>query len=190
MVALVVLGALAAAGCGIPSDGHPRTLSASGVPFNLLAPTTTSVPEQSTDQPDLKTADIYVLGQSGRLVPVGRKLAPPVTLSSVLGQLFEGPSVGELAAGFQSFISTQARLLDAEIVVGVANIDVSKEFTEVSGNEQILALAQIVYTATAVPGVQSVSFSLAGDPKEVPTQDGTLTTKPLTRTDYARLAER
>ena len=40
------------------------------------------------------------------------------------------------------------------------------------------------------PGVQTVSFSLAGDPKEVPTQDGTLTTRPLTRTDYARLAER
>ena len=188
VVALAV--AVGVAGCGVPADTHPRRLSAGGVPFGLLNPTTSTTVEVATaDDSNQVTVEVYELGLSGRLVPVQRSVAPPVTVVNVLQKLFAGPSVGELAAGFQSYISTQTKLLGAQVVDGVANIDVSREFTEVSGNEQIFALAQIVFTATSVSDVQSVAFLLGGDPKEVPTQDGTLTTRPLTRNDYARLVE-
>ena len=193
-VAVVALAAIVgAAGCGVPADRNARALSAGGVPFGLLAPTTpTTIESPGIDDSSLVTVDIELLGPSGgRLVQAGRKVATPVQLVSVLEQLLSGPSVGELAAGYQTLISTQTRLLGAQVdpSTGVASVDVSREFLEVSGPEQIFALAQIVYTATNVPGVQSVRFLIEGDPKEVPTQDGTLTQRPLTRTDYARLAE-
>jgi spore germination protein GerM len=187
---VVLAAAVGVAGCGVPSDSRPRTLSASGVPFGLLAPTTpTSTEPSGTDSAHLPTADIYFLAPAGGpLVSVRHTVADPITLTSVLEALLSGPSQGEQAAGFESLISTQTKLQSAQVVDGVAHVDVSREFLEVSGPEQIVALAQIVYTATALPGVNSVAFSIDGKPREVPTQDGTLTQKPLTRNDYGRLA--
>jgi spore germination protein GerM len=52
----------------------------------------------------------------------------------------------------------------------------------------MIALAEIVFTATGRPGVGQVSFSLDGRPVEVPRADGSLTSEPLARTDFRELA--
>jgi spore germination protein GerM len=56
------------------------------------------------------------------------------------------------------------------------------------GTEQLIALAEIVYTATARPGVGQVSFTLEGEPIEIPRGDGSLTSDAVTRGDYRELA--
>ena len=60
-------------------------------------------------------------------------------------------------------------------------------FVEVGGQEQILAVAQVVLTATAVPGVERVRFLLEGEAVEVPRADGTLTSDSLQAADYQGL---
>jgi spore germination protein GerM len=42
----------------------------------------------------------------------------------------------------------------------------------------------MVYTATAIAGVDGVRFEVAGEPAEVPRGDGTLTGRPVDRSDY------
>ena len=48
-----------------------------------------------------------------------------------------------------------------------------------------LEVAQIVLTATSVPGVDAVLLELAGEPIEAPLPDGELADRPLTAQDYA-----
>ena len=181
---------VALGGCGVTANRHPRALSSANVPFDLLAPrpsSTTTTPGSSPPQAT-PVAQGYLLGPSFRLVAVDRTVPAPVTLESVLATLLEGPSVGESPAGYTTVINSQTRLLGAQVVDGVATIDLSNEFASVGVQEQPIAIAQFVYTATGVAGVQGVTFAVEGTSVEVPTQDGTGTRDPLTRRDYERLA--
>jgi spore germination protein GerM len=172
--------------CGVPNDGNPRTLPKNDVPFGLLVPSTTPSTVAGAPQP---TDGVTVfLVSSNRLIAVGREVAPPATLFKSLTALLGGPSAQESAAGFRSAINDGTRLLSLRVQQGVATIDVSGTFVGVSGQEQILALAQIVFTATADPSVTSVLFALDDRPVEVPRGDGTLTAAGLTRADFATLA--
>ena len=56
-----------------------------------------------------------------------------------------------------------------------------------SGAASRRAVAQIVLTATSVPGVDAVLLTLDGDPVEAPLPSGELTSAPLTETDYEPL---
>lgn len=193
-VVTVAMAALAAitltAGCGVTTNSKPRALSTDNVPFDLLAPQPTGGPAvPDTAAPDATAlAQIYLLGPSFRLVAVDRQVPAPLRLESVLRALLRGPSEGEAPAGYTSVISSQTRLLSAQVVDGVATIDLSRDFASPGVQEQILALAQFVYTATAVPGVQGVTFAVEGTTVEVPTENGTGTRAPLTRANYARVA--
>ena len=71
---------------------------------------------------------------------------------------------------------------------GLATVDLDAAFGELAGTAQLVALAELVYTATGRPGVGQVVFSLDGQPIEVPRGDGSLTSEPLTRSDYPELA--
>ena len=77
---------------------------------------------------------------------------------------------------------TEAALKD-----GVLTIDLSKDFLVVQGSEQRTAVAQLVFTATGAPDVDSVLFAIEGAQKEVPVDDGSLSAQPLTVTRKAQL---
>lgn len=126
--------------------------------------------------------------RQGRLLPVGTVVKAPVTVSDVLDALLAGPTNAETTAGVQSAISDQTSLLSVHVRSGVAYVDLSAVFSAIGGKDQILAIAQVVFTATEVAGVQSVAFSLAGNSVEVPTGDGTLVQRPVTRADFPQVA--
>ena len=48
-------------------------------------------------------------------------------------------------------------------------------------------MAQLVFTATGTPKVDSVLFAIEGTLKEVPVDDGSLSAQPLTRFSYPSL---
>ena len=177
---------IATAACGVPTDSGPRALAKNDVPFGLLVPSTTPPTLPGATQP---TEGVTVfLVSSNRLIAVGREVVPPATLFKSLNALLAGPSAQESAAGFRSAINDGTRLLSLRVQQGVATIDVSGTFVGVSGQEQILAIAQIVFTATADPSVTSVLFALDDRPVEVPRGDGTLTAAGLTRADFTTFA--
>jgi len=70
---------------------------------------------------------------------------------------------------------------------GLVTIDLSHQLLDITGRQQILALAQVVFTATSLPDVDRVLFKIDGKRREVPNGEGTLTSSPLGRLSYRDL---
>jgi hypothetical protein len=182
MVAFAILGAA----CGVATDDGPRVLPRGDVPFELLAPSTTTV-NSTTPVAVTTEVPVYLVG-ANRLVVVRRLVESPPSLFRAIESLLAGPTAEEASAGLRSAVTNQTRLLSVRVQSGVATIDLSGDFAGIGGQEQILALAQLVYTATAAQGVLGVRLSLDSKAVEVPRGDGTLTQEPLGPADYAGLA--
>jgi spore germination protein GerM len=165
--------ALALAGCGVPVDRSPSALPRKDIPFGLLQPsarsTTTSVPS-TLESP----VQIFLVSPSGHLAAVARSVrTTQESLAAVLGVLVRGPTNVEAALGFQSAIPSQTVVLGATVGSNeIATVNLGGGFGQLVGQAQIEAVAQIVFTAGALPGVAGVTFALAGKAVDVPTASG------------------
>ena len=180
-VVLVALGVLLA-GCGIPANGSPHAVPRADVPFKLLDP---SPPSSTTNVPPAVAVSetIFLVGPDQHVVPVTRDVALPASLTTILGALLDGPTQAESAAGLQSFLSASSSQVSVSVSAGVATVDFrANPFQLVL--DQTLAVAQVVYTATAQAGVSSVLIEIKGQPVEVPTAAGVQVGRPVTRLDY------
>lgn len=181
-IPVAVLG-LALTACGVPIQSRPVALSASQIPSGLTAaPTTTTLPGSTTP---VSIVQIYFVA-GDRLVARSRLVPSPGTLTERLAALLAGPTLSESAAGMRTAINPDTVLLDDKTVKDRATIDLSDSFTDTGGPDQILAIAQFVYTATSTgpEGTDSVSFEVGGNPVAVPVADGTLVSGPVTQADY------
>jgi spore germination protein GerM len=180
--------AVVTAACGVPNDSDPREINAQNVPFSLLAPTAgaTSTTAPSALAP-MSRVTIYLADAEGDLVPVQREVRAPGTLRKALVALLGGPTPEETDTLRTAITSTTKLLHISGPDDGLVTIDLSHQLLDVTGRQQILALAQVVYTATSRRNVERVLFRVDGEPKEVPTGDGTLTASPLDRLSYSEL---
>ena len=185
-VAALVCGTLLALGvsaCGLGVDASPRLVNPKQVPFGLLRPSTPTTSPAFVGQ----YATIYLEGPQ-RLVAVSREVPAPVTAARVLTALGQGPTSVEASEGLQSPISTAAPLTIWRIGTTSLTVNVAKAFTTLAGQNQAIAVAQLVYTLTALPGIDSVGIRINGKRAKVPTGKGTLSGGPLDRADYATVA--
>lgn len=183
--ALVAL--VAAAGCSVPVDSGPKTLRAASIPEDLRSPSSTT----STSLPSGESEEVtvyYILGE--RLAPVKRRVSPPVTVEKVLRKLFAGPNPAEAVAGLRSQINPDTDILGAPIEARIATVNVSKNFAFGLPTDQIMAVAQVVFTAVDIEGVAGVLFALNGQRLEVPQGDGSSTSAPLSRAAYPLVTPR
>ncbi|HVX17116.1 MAG TPA: GerMN domain-containing protein [Acidimicrobiales bacterium] len=180
--AVAVLAAIAVvaglAGCGVPTDRHPRAINREQV-RDLLAPNTTA-PSAGEQGPYIQHL-FFVRDQ--RLQEVCRR-GYTDDVRTLLDQLIGGPSDTERSAQLlTTFIPPGTRLLSLDLSSrGVLVIALSKEMDDLSGVSARNAYAQFVYTATALPGVSTVSFRSRGRLIEVPTAGRNK--KAVTRVDY------
>jgi spore germination protein GerM len=172
--AAAVVGILVLAGCGVPVDRVPSALPRKGIPFGLLRPSAPTTTTTSTPSPVEASVPIFLVASSGHLVVVTRQV--PVaeeTLAAVIGALVKGPTNAEAAAGLESAVPAQTVVIGATTGIGgVATVNLGGTFGQLVGQAQIQAVAQIVFTATSVPGVTSVAFELAGQAVDVPVASG------------------
>jgi hypothetical protein len=175
---------VAGASCGIPHDAEPRLFPGGVVNPAVASGDTDPQAGKGPSVPNVAASVFLVQGE--RLVKVFRTV-PSADLSAVLRLLLDGPKQAEFAAGVRTTISPQTTLRAARHEGGTAVVDLSAAFVEVGGQEQILSVAQIVLTATAVPGVEQVRFLLEGQAVEIPRADGTLTAESLRAADYQGL---
>lgn len=186
---LAVTTALVLAACGVSQERSPKALDKESVPFDLLAPAVTSTTVTSTTvraQP-VVGIEVFLMGAE-RLQPVRRQVTAPVSARKAIEVLFSrSVSDAELAAGLRSAINPNVDLLSVEVSADVATVDLGENFLDASTQEQRVALAQIVFTATGVAGTAGVRFTLEGESREVPTDQGTQT-GPLNREAFAQLA--
>ncbi len=183
-LALVVAGGLIA-GCGIGAESRAELLKRQAVPFGLLAPASSSTSAPSGKTPSLVT--IYL--QAGtRLVPASRQVPIPVTIDEALNELSHGPTAEESTFGIGSPVAAATPLDLKGEKDGVVSISVSPAFANMGGQDQIVAVAQIVFTVSSFPGVTGVLLLVGKQATQVPTGSGSLVQRPLTRSDYADLA--
>ena len=183
---VVLAAATMLVACGIPYDREP-TITPGGVVMPVLAPSEppTAGGPPGPSGPQSPAVEVFLV-QAENLVAVTRSTARH-ELAGALLLLLGGPMETEFAAGTRTAISPQTELRSAGLENGTAVVDLSAAFVEVGGQEQILAVAQVVLTATAVPGVERVRFLLEGEAVEVPRADGTLTSDSLQAADYQGL---
>ncbi|MDA8312573.1 MAG: GerMN domain-containing protein [Actinomycetota bacterium] len=175
--------ALLLAACGLGVDASPTIVNPKHVPYGLLRPPT---PTTSPAVPS-QYVTIYLDGPQ-RLVAVSREVPAPVSPAGVLRVLGQGPTSAEASDGLQSPISTAAPLTLLRIQTEQVTVNMARGFTSLTGEDQALAMAQLVYTLTILPGIKSVSVRIDGRRAKVPTGKGTLSGRPLDRTDYETVA--
>lgn len=176
-----VLGVVLAFGaCGVPKEDQARRIGDDDVPFGLLDE---RPPETSTTvRAPHSQASVYYLHRE-RLVAAPRELAAPGGVQAALEALAAGPTGDEAARGLRSALPERA-FEGVSVRDGVADVDLAAAVADLETGEQLLAIAQIVHTATSHPGVRAVSFRLEGRRAEVPIDGANLVTRPVTRDDY------
>ncbi len=183
----VVAAAAVLGGCGIPIASSPSKIPRSQVPFHLLDPGSSPSSTAPTVQVGARE-QIYLVDTSQHVSAVVRDVTPPATLTDVLGALLDGPTTAEASAGLQSFLTGKPADVVATVAAGVATVNFSTNPFQIVGPDQTLAVAQVVYTAAAQPGVVGVLFEIDGKPIEVPTAAGVQVPGPVTIATYAAQA--
>ena len=180
---LLALTALAAAGCTIRPDSSPRD----------VAP----------DQRDLDASDaasgettgaarIYLVtpnepGQRRQLSSVQRDV--PTRPDSLLQSLLSGPSQSELDERLVTAITNGTQLISTRSAGDVLFVDVTPEITELTGDALVFAVAQIVYTASEIEGVQAIRLRVDGEDQAWPKGDGQTEEGPLSVYDFPGLVQ-
>jgi spore germination protein GerM len=141
-----------------------------------------AVPKEAAAD-EVGDATVFLVDADGRLAPVARANAH--SAAAALAALLQGPRETESAIGLRTAIPVGTNLRTTTVRTGTARIDLAEDFTNIVGSEQILALAQLVYTATVVPGVERVELAIDGELINVTRADGSLAEGPVTRADYA-----
>ena len=189
-LAAVTLGA---AGCGIPTDDNPRAISRENVPDEAVDATTEDTASQGTVAVPIS---LVQSPDDPRLVDVERRV--PVTSpatgadpAAVLETLLRAtPNAQERSDGITNLIPQDTRLASQpELARGTLVVDLTTEIFDVEGENQRAAFGQIVCTANAIAGVDSVRFLVQGEPREVQVDSGA-TGGPVTCSgDYQRLRD-
>lgn len=177
LAAVLVPLLLVAGSCGIPLGGGPEVL-----PGGVVTPALTAPAEPGSEVEPASRVTIFLV-REGHLEPVTRS-TPAARLGAAVRSLLEGPTAAEVVAGYRTAITPSTALRSAAVGGTTGVLDLSSELVEIGGQEQILAIAQLVLTATAVPGVERVRFLLEGREVEVPKPDGTLASGALSLSDY------
>jgi hypothetical protein len=188
--ALAALGALALSGCGVPIGGA-HALARSALPpallqRNLPTPTSTS----TTTPADYVPASVFWVGPNhGTLVQASRAVSgtvsPRTALTDLLTDLTRGPLTSETAQGDSTAL---AGVLIGGPTVGqqVVTVDFTSPFGQISGPDQVLAVAQVVYTVVGYLGCGvGVAFEIDGTSAAVPVGNGSQTFGPVYQLDYA-----
>jgi spore germination protein GerM len=181
-----LLVALLLASCGVRTESNADVVDDDRVPFGLLDADRQPVTGPSSNGAVL--VDVYLSVEEGDALSTVTRRVGSSSLDAVLAELERSPTDAESADGLRSALTDVEAIAGTEVSRGVATVDLSDSFAEISGSEQLVAIAQLVYTATARPGIGQVTFTLEGQPIEVPRGDGSLTGDAVTRGDYARMA--
>jgi len=183
-VAIALVVVLAA--CGVSTRDELSTADAGDVPYDLLAPEVpTSTSTTEARRQTARAAVWFVAG--GEILPLFRDVPAPADLEGLLAALAAGPTEGEARLGARSSIPGGVGEIAGRVERRTAVIELPPGFADAAPREQLLGLAQLVYTATELAAVDTVRFEIDGVQVAVPRADGSVVDAPLRRVDYEAL---
>jgi hypothetical protein len=156
------------------------------------SPTVGPSPSVSPEPAETTTVRTYFLrlDDAGgiRLVPVLREIPKTQAVATAaMNALIAGPNAAERVAepALSTTVPQGTRLLGLSVSDGVATVNLSREFESGGGSASVFGrLAQVVYTLTQFPTVQSVLFELDGVPATVFSGEGVILDHAVGRADY------
>lgn len=176
VAALVAALAGSIGGCGLDVTDEPRLLT----PVSSANPTSTGSPDDVG-----APAPVYLVRER-RLVAVLRRADTTV---EAVAALTAGPTATETASGLSTSLGPDPITVRPTTDPSTAVLEVTEEFAALAGASQLLAVGQVVWTATGVCCATRVEVRLRGRPLPLPTDDG-LVSRPVTRADYRSVAPR
>lgn len=182
---LLLVGALllSLTACGDDGDGAGSTTTTGP------ATTTTALAATSTTEAPAEVEVRAYLLREERVGPVARESGGPAVAQAAMEGLLAGPTPAEAELGFSSTIPDGTELLGLTVDDGVATVDLSAEFGSGGGSASMMGrVAQVVFTLTQFPTVDSVLFELEGEPVTALGGEGLLLTEPQTRDDWESLS--
>jgi hypothetical protein len=185
LVAIVLVAMVAA--CGVRGESEPRDVAADDVPFGLLDADTTST--SSIPVEGSVPVKVFLVNSERHLVEVDR-LAVSDDAIGAMRALLVPVSEEESAEGLTNNIPEGTTVLGVDPGNGPRTVvvNLSEEFNAIQGPVQVAAVAQIVWTLTALPDVGGVQFAFEGEIRPVPRGDGETTSDPLGRPSFSDLA--
>lgn len=121
-----------------------------------------------------------------RLAAVERRQNPDQPpLKQALEETLAGPTAREMEAGFTTQIPPAVKLRGVRVKGGVAIIDLSRELEDYGGGSARVEglVAQLVYTATELPGIDRAWLWIEGQRDVVLGGEGLVLDHPLSRRD-------
>ncbi|MGY1683143.1 GerMN domain-containing protein [Geodermatophilus sp. SYSU D01176] len=172
----LVIAALLVTSCGVRPEDRPEPVTTAAQPSTEIG---------NGGRAGAPRLTVFLV-RGTRLTPVERR-TDATTTATALEHLVEGPTRAEAATGIRTALPPEVVGVDEGPADGVTTVSVSRGFTGITGGNQLLAVAQIVWTLTDLPTVTTIRFVVEGAPVEVPT-DGGLTDRPVGRDDYRSVA--
>jgi spore germination protein GerM len=175
-IALVALAA-----CGIPVDARPRDIP--GVE------TVTTLSGGTAQDFTARTIKLYYVssatGRTDRLQPIQRRAEANPT--AVVTELLKGLGAADDRA-LRSAIPGDTQLHAATLSPdGTAIVDLDQNFFKAKGDQLVRAVAQLVFSLSALEGVGQVRILVDGATREWPHGDGLGHSRALTVADFAEL---
>lgn len=172
--------------CGIPVDSQPHDITDRRTPSSVASAVSFTVAQNA------KVKVFFIAttttGRPDRLQTIMRPAE--VSLSSAIKELLRGPTADE-AKTVLTAIPLETQLTSAtQSAEGVAEINLNDTFFNAKGDQLVRAVAQLVYTASAIPSVKQVRILVNGTPREWPRADGSrvIVSKALSVADFAELS--
>ena len=131
------------------------------------------------------TRTYFVLGQRLVAVPAHR-----TTVRGAVTQLLAGPSARDAKRGLRTFVPRATRLRAASLAGDTATVDLGAPFAVGTREARTARIAQLVYTASSVPGVRSVLLRVGGRTPSPRLFPGLDLTRPIDRADITRPKEK
>jgi spore germination protein GerM len=138
--------------------------------------------------PERQTIGLYFT-KGDALVRVERPLlSGEQRLNKAINELLGGPNDAERARGLTTLLPRGARVLHLRIRGGTAIIDFNRKLEDYGGGSARIEgiIAQIVYTATEIPGITKAWIWIEGNREVVLGGEGLVLDRPLGREDLRR----
>lgn len=207
-ITTAVVGVVAvalSAGCGgIPLDESPRVISRERLPNALVEPTTTLPPGVDPGTSGVN-ADLFMFLDSTSdqilvpcAVPTSAGGSVEARARAVIERLvnLDPDESGLCPDDLTNAVPSNLTVLSVRLVVerdgNVLDLNLDRaSLSGIEATQQRRAIAQLVFTATDVPGVSAVRFLADGAPISVPVEDRTADPgETITLSDFAGLAQR